>query len=166
MLEVKMLTAENEEEFFSFAAEYLPDSAPERMREFYRSYSEAFLLCKANGEFVGAAFGRDRSVQFPDDDSFELCGIAVRCDHQRKGCGRILLAEFERAAKKYGAKAVSLGSAEGYAEQFYISCGYTPTEYKVWENGAPCLKKIFTDIEDYRTYIRQGDGFVVMRKKI
>ncbi|MGN0666702.1 MAG: GNAT family N-acetyltransferase [Huintestinicola sp.] len=166
MLEIKQLTSEYEDGFFRFTAEYLPDSDPERMRKFYKEYPEAFLICEADGEPVGAAFGRDRSVQFPDDDSFELCGIAVRYDYQRKGHGRALLAEFERAAKKYGANAVSLGSAEGYAEQFYISCGYKPIEYKVWENGAPSLKKIFSDMDDYRTFTRQGEGFVVMRKEI
>lgn len=166
MAKIKQLTPEYEEAFYKLTAEYLPDSDPKRMKAFCSSYPEAFLLCEETGELIGAAFGRDRSVQFPDDDSFELCGIAVRYDHQRKGHGRMLLAEFERAAKKYGAKAVSLGSAEGYAEQFYISCGYTPAEYKVWENGTPCLKKTFSDIEDYRTYIRCGDGFVVMRKEI
>ena len=166
MLNVKQLTSENEEAFYNFTAEYLPDSAPERLRVFYRSYPEAFLLCEIDGELFGAAFGRDRSVQFPDDDSFELCGIAVRCDHQRKGYGRKLLAEFERAAKKYGAKAVSLGSAEGYAELFYLSCGYIPIEYKVWENGVPCLKKAFSGIDEYKAYKRQGEGFVVMRKEL
>lgn len=166
MAEIKKLTAEWEEKFYCFTAEYLPDSDPERMRGFCEHYPDAFLFCETDCELIGVAFGRDRSVQFPDDDSFELCGIAVRYDHQRKGYGRKLLAEFENAAVKYGAKAVSLGSAEGYAEQFYISCGYTPTEYKVWENGAACLKKVFSDMDDYRTYIRQGEGFVVMRKDI
>lgn len=107
------------------------------MRAFYREYPDAFLFCEKDGELIGVAFGRDRSVQFPDDDSFELCGIAIRYDHQRNGYGRALLAEFEKSAKAYGAKAVSLGSAEGYAEKFYISCGYMPSEYKAWENGAP-----------------------------
>lgn len=166
MIEIKMLTPEDEEVFYRFSVEYLPDSDPQKMREYCKSYPEAFLFLKSDGMFVGAAFGRDRSVQFPDDDSFELCGIAIGEKHRRKGYGRMLLNEFERAAKKYGANAVSLGSAEGYAEQFYISCGYTPIEYKVWENGAPCLKKTFSDFDDYKSYIRQNGGFVVMRKEI
>ncbi|MGN0641581.1 MAG: GNAT family N-acetyltransferase [Huintestinicola sp.] len=166
MHKVMQLTHEYEEAFRNFTAEYLPDSSPEKMREHYKLYPEAFLICISEGELVGAAFGRDRSVQFPDDDSFELCGIAVRCGHRRKGIGRILLAEFERAAKKYGAHAVSLGSAEGYAENFYIACGYTPMEYKIWENGAPLSVKTFSDMKDYESYTRPGGGFVVMRKEI
>lgn len=165
-MEIKKLTAKHEDEFYRLMAEYLPDSEPERMRAFYREYPDAFLFCEKDGELIGVAFGRDRSVQFPDDDSFELCGIAIRYDHQRNGYGRALLAEFEKSAKAYGAKAVSLGSAEGYAEKFYISCGYIPSEYKAWENGAPCLKKTFSGFEDYAAYIRQGDGFIVMRKAI
>ena len=59
-----------------------------------------------------------------------------------------------------------LALRRGDVEKFYISCGYTPTEYKVWENGAPCLKRVFVGLEDYASYDRQGDGFVVMRKEI
>lgn len=147
-----------------FRLNIFPTATHKKMREYCKSYPEAFLLLKSDGVFVGAAFGRDRSVQFPDDDFFELCGIAIGEEHRRKGYGRMLLNEFERAAKKYGANAVSLGSAEGYAEQF--CCGYTPIEYKVWENGAPCLKKTFSDFDDYKSYIRQNGGFVVMRKEI
>ena len=165
-MEINKFTAEIEDEFYRFMAEYLPDSEHERMKAFYLEYPEAFLYCEEGGELVGIAYGHDRSVQFPDDDSFELCGIAIRYDHWRKGYGSRLIAEFEKAAKAYGGKAVSLGSAEGDVEKFYISCGYIPTEYKVWENGAPCLKKIFAGMEDYASYDRQGDGFVVMRKEI
>ena len=69
--------------------------------------------------------------------------------------------------KEYGAPSVSLGSAGGYVEKFYIDCGYTPTEYKVWENGASVVEKRFDTIEDYYTYSRKNeDGFVVMCKKI
>lgn len=79
----------------------------------------------------------------------------------------MLLSEFEKAAAGYGKSAVSLGSAEGYAEKFYISFGYFPAEYKVWKNGAPCVKKVFADMADYLSYKRcDGDGFVVMRKKL
>lgn len=77
----------------------------------------------------------------------------------------MLLREFERAAAGYGKAAVSLGSAEGYVEKFYISCGYFPAEYKVWENGIPQIKKVFSHMEDYLLYQRGNeDGFVVMRK--
>lgn len=165
-MEIKKFTSEIEDNFYCFMAEYLPDSEPGRMKAFYLEYPEAFLYCEDGGELVGIAYGHNRSVQFPDDDSFELCGIAIRYDYWRKGYGRRLLSEFEKAAKAYGAKAVSLGSAEGDAEKFYISCGYIPTEYKVWESGAPCLKKTFCGMEDYVSYNRQGDGFVVMKKEI
>lgn len=164
---INILTDEKEREFYSFTSEYLPDSSHDRLKEFRRAYPEAFLILEINGETAGVAFGRDRSVQFPDDDSFELCGIAVRHDFQRHGYGRKLLAEFEKAASEYGAKQISLGSAGGYAEEFYISCGYFPSEYKEWENGRPCLKKVFADMNDYRNYVRsENDGFAVMRKNL
>ena len=164
---VSVLTDEKKESFYKFTAEYLPDAGRDRLEEFFKAYREAFLILEINGEMAGTVFGRDRSVQFPDDRSFELCGIAVRHDHQRKGYGRNLLAEFEKAARRYGAEQISLGSAGGYVEEFYINCGYVPSEYKEWENGTPCLKKMFSDIDDYKSYIRsENDGFVVMRKNL
>lgn len=164
---IKLLSPEYEEAFYRFTAEYLPDSEPERMRSFAAEYPKAFLLLLYEGEVIGAVFGRDRSRQFSEDDSFELCGIAVRFDFQRRGFGSMLLCEFEKSAAGYCCPAVSLGSAEGYAERFYIKNGYLPTEYKVWENGVPRVKKVFSDLEDYLSYHRDGgDGFVVMRKVI
>lgn len=137
------------------------------MKEYSKLYPKAFLMLILDGEVIGAAFGRDRSVQFPEDDSFELCGIAVRYDLQLRGYGSMLLSEFEKAAAIYGANSVSLGSAGGYAERFYIKNGYIPTEYKVWKNGTSCAVKAFSDMEDYLSYKRGGgEGFVVMRKNI
>ena len=100
-------------------------------------------------------------------DDFELNGIAVRWDRQRKGYGRQLLRAFEQAAAAYGSPEVSVGSAGGYVETFYMDCGYQPVEYKVWQDGRPVVEKTFSGVSDYRSYVRKTqDGFVVMRKSL
>jgi len=161
------LTPNTEQAFYRLINEYLPDSDPARLREYVTLFPKAFLVMLENEEVIGIAFGWHRKLKFPEDDSFVLNGIAVRHDKQRNGYGKQLLRAFEQAAKEYGAPSVSLGSAGGYVEKFYIDCGYTPTGYKVWENGVPVVEKQFTDINDYLTYSRRNeDGFVVMRKTI
>lgn len=42
-----------------------------------------------------------------------------------------MLAYFEKQAKDNGFEIVSLGSAEGYAEKFYLDNGYEPTYFYI-----------------------------------
>lgn len=161
------LTTATETAFYRLVDEYLPDSDPIQLKHFYELFPKAFLVLLQNDEVIGVAFGWHRKLQVPEDDSFVLNGIAIRYDHQKKGYGKQLLRAFEQTVKEYGAPAVSLGSAGGYVEKFYIDCGYTPTEYKVWENGTPMVEKRFTNLEEYSSYLRgEEDGFVVMYKEL
>lgn len=161
------LTQDTEQAFYRLVNEYLPDSDPAQLQEYVILFPKAFLVLLENEEVIGVAFGWHRKLTVPKDDSFVLNGIAVRHDRQRNGYGKQLLHAFELAAKEYGTPAVSLGSASGYVENFYIDCGYTPTEYKVWKNGAPIVERQFTDMNDYQTYSRRNkDGFVVMQKSL
>ncbi len=155
----------NRNAFYSLVEEYLPDSEPERLMKYEKEFPKAFLTLLDGNEVIGVAFGWLRSIEVPEDDSFELNGMAVRYDYQKRTYGKKLLAAFEQAAMMYGASAVSVGSAGGYVEKFYIDCGYYPTEYKVWNDNGPSIEKTFADLEDYYSYERQSeDGFVVMYK--
>lgn len=161
------LNGENSAGFYSLAAEYLPDSSREKMRERAEIFPRAFIALEHSGEVVGVCFGWARKLDAPEDNSFVLDGIAVRQDFQKKGYGKILLDAFEKAAAEYGYSVVSVGSAGGYVEKFYMDCGFIPKEYKVWENGSPKVEKTFSSAADYFSYKRKNaDGFVVMEKKI
>ena len=164
---IALLTTATETAFYRLVDEYLPDSDPIQLKHFYELFPKAFLVLLQEDEVIGVAFGWHRKLQVPEDDSFVLNGIAVRYDHQRKGYGKHLLNAFEQAVKEYDAPSVSVGSAGGYVEKFYIDCGYIPTEYKVWENGSPIVEKRFTNLEEYSSYLRgEEDGFVVMYKEL
>lgn len=166
-IKITSLTADTEPSYYLLVEEYLPDSDPVQLKKYAKLYPNAFLVLLLGDEVIGVAFGWERKLQVPEDDSFVLNGIAVRHDKQRNGYGKQLLQAFEQAAKEYGAPSVSLGSAGGYVEKFYIDCGYTPTEYKVWENGWPVVEKRFANIEEYYSYSRKReDGFVVMCKDL
>lgn len=153
-------------EFYGLAEEYLPGSDLEKMRTRAELFPKAFIALVLDGEVIGVCFGWGRRLDVPEDPSFVLDGIAVREDYQKMGCGKRLLGAFEKAAADYGYPTVSVGSAGGYVEKFYIDCGFTPKEYKVWDRGVCVVERAFADIEDYFSYERKNpDGFVVMEKE-
>ena len=153
--------------FYNFAAEYLPDSSPKKMRERAEMFPEAFIVLELDGEIIGICFGWARGLDISENNSFVLDGIAVKSDFQRNGYGRILLAAFEKAATRYGYSMISVGSAGGYVEKFYMNCGFTPKEYKVWEIDSPKVEKTFENTADYFLYERKNaNGFVVMEKEL
>lgn len=105
---------EQKELYYAFCAEYLPGSEPEKMKRYEKLFPEAFLAATENDEIIGAVFGWSRKIEFSEDESFALDGIAVRYDCQKNGIGSRLLERFEKAAESYGAETVSVGSAGGY----------------------------------------------------
>lgn len=152
--------------FYALAAEYLPDSDPERMCRFAAVYPEVYKVLRLDGRIIGVCYGWFRRHFAPEDASFTLDGICIEYDHWRNGYGTRLLQAFEDAARTYGAPAISASSGLN-SESFYIACGYTPKEYKVWADGKPVIEHVFTGLEDYRTYQRQNpEGFVVMEKML
>ena len=164
---ITTLNTQNEARFYALAEEYLPGSDPEVMRKFAEMYPEAFLTISVDGTVAGAAFGWPRRHSDPSDASFTLDGICIDIRLHRSGLGRKLLARFESAAKFYGAPAVSVGSAGGYVEKFYLSCGYLPKEYKAWEENGPVIEHIYSSLTDYESYNRKNpDGFVVFEKTL
>lgn len=166
-INITYLSGENENAFFAIAAEYLPDSEEEKMRQRVKQYPKAFVALAAGGELAGVAFGWPRKLDAPEDSSFTLDGIAVKETLQRNGYGKILLGAFEKAAKEYGYSCISVGSAGGYVEKFYIDNGFVPIEYKICTDNGIELFHEFTDLEDYLSYKRPNvDGFVVLEKRL
>ena len=166
-ISVVPLCEKNEKDFYQIVEEYLPDSNLEKVKMYAGLFPNAFLVLLCENEVIGVAFGWDRKIEFPEDDSFVLNGIAVHSDWQKNGYGKQLLKAFEAAAEEYGESVVSLGSAGGDVEKFYIDCGYLPMEYKYWENGGPVVEKSFEGSEEYYSYVRKNkDGFVVMYKNL
>ena len=161
------LNKDNSEEFYSLAAEYLPGSSPKKMRERAEMFPEAFIALEQDGEVIGICFGWARKLDAPEDLSFVLNGLAIKSDFQKNGYGKILLDAFEKAAAGYWYSLISVGSAGGYVEKFYMDCGFIPKEYKVWENGSAKIEKTFENTADYLSYKRKNaDGFVVMEKEL
>lgn len=99
----------------------IDDRDRDAVESWYRAHPELFLGAYDGDEMVGFALGRNR-----EGTSVELVGIAVDDSHTRQGVGSRLLDAFEAAAADLGYDRVSLGSAGGYVDEFYVSNGYQP----------------------------------------
>ncbi len=166
-LRIVPVSAANSGSFYALLCEYLPGSEPQTVREQARRYPEAALVLECAGRAAGVAFGWPGKGENPERKNFQLDGIAVSMPYQRRGLGSRLLRAFEQAAVRYGCNTISLGSAGGAAERFYLKNGYRPVCYKIYEGGAIRPVKRFADVGDYERYRRpDAEGFVVMEKDL
>lgn len=166
-IEIVYLNEKNSAGFYDLAAEYLPGSSMKKMRERSELFLEAFIALEHEGDVIGVCYGWARKLDVREDRSFVLDGIAIKSDFQKNGYGKILLDAFEKVVSGYGYYLISVGSAGGYVEKFYIDCGFIPKEYKVWQGESPKVEKTFENTTDYFLYERKNsDGFVVMEKRV
>jgi ribosomal protein S18 acetylase RimI-like enzyme len=56
----------------------------------------------------------------------ELVGIGVDPDRRGRGIGSSLLQRFETEAKALGVEEITVGSAGGDVDRFYVNHGYSP----------------------------------------
>jgi len=155
LVEFKVLSSNDLEAFRAIQSEYLDqwsmDFLKEQFTKFPNLYVGVFVRSK---KLVGIAYG---SVN--EDDSITLQGIAVKYSLWRKGIGSRLLSFFEEQVRKTGRHRISLGSGEGFAEQFYLKNGYTPLEIKAKsEDGRVLATERIRDYSDgviRREHLRQ-----------
>ncbi len=119
-MEIRKLTPEDLEEFREIQKAYIHQEwSP---REFHEKYEK-------------------------NRDDLVLEGIAVLDSCWRSGIGTRMLESLEEEARKKGKKSVSVGSAEGWVEKFYLANGYKPTELVVLGPGEKELER--TSIKNY-----------------
>jgi GNAT superfamily N-acetyltransferase len=108
------------------AAEFLLQSGTDALMADFAAHPELAIALTIDGTVAGVAFGHPNGK-----DGATLDGITVDDAYTTQGLGSLLLARFERAAANAGYRDVSLGSAGGYVEHFYLKNGYHQTEYMV-----------------------------------
>ncbi len=96
------------------------DESPNVVRGWYDIHPELLVGAFADGELVEFALG------IYDHEGVHLKGIGVREEHRREGIGSALLSRVEEAAGERDADRISLGSAGGYVDKFYLANGYQP----------------------------------------
>ena len=103
---------------FEIAAEYLPGTTPQALEEMCKNFLNAVVGYYLDDTLVGVCYGMG-----VDDTHFSLDGITIVQPHNAQGWGGELLAFFERQVAALGYKKISLGSADGYVERFYLKNG-------------------------------------------
>ena len=88
---------------------------------------ELALVAVDGAEVVGVCF----AAVPHEGEGVVLDGLAVDGTRTRERVGTRLLTAFEERAAAAGFARVSLGSAEGYVEDFYLQNGYVPVEFLV-----------------------------------
>ena len=169
MEEIKIVQLDdgNRDGFYRLVSDYLPGSDLETVRNRAVNYSKAYPVLMHGETVIGAAFGWPRSLDATGEEGFTLDGIAVEEAYQKRRYGARLLSAFEKAAEEYGYSLISVGSAGGYVEKFYMENGYNPVCFKSYSDEGIRVEKIFADQEDYEQYERPTeDGFVVMEKRL
>lgn len=146
------------------AGEYLPGYSADEIAAMYREYPTAAVGYYIDGRLIGFCFGRPSGK-----NHFQLCGIAIVSPNNQCGRGGKLLKAFEENAAALGYGTVSLGSAGGYVERFYIKNGYTPVEFKVLSRKLPegCnMDRVETEGTDYKLVKIIGDYSSLNREEI
>ena len=123
---IKIIPADDYSEFESLVAEYLPGTSMESLRNMYTNFPSACVGYYIDGRLLGCCYGAGEA-----DGHFALDGIAIVFPFNAHGKGGALLAFFEKQVAALGYKRISLGSAGGYVERFYLKNGYTAIELKI-----------------------------------
>lgn len=95
---------------------------------------EVFVL-ELNGGIAGFAALQSR----PDGDA-ELDGLFVEPANRRRGVGRALVEHCAKVVAARGCRALCV-VGNPHAEEFYLSCGFTPTGYAETRFGRGILMK-------------------------
>lgn len=122
MVEIQTVPNSGLEEFRRLHNDYTAsDESIKTVRSWYQKHPELLVGGYDEGTLVGYCLGRPRS-----QGDLELSAIAVEESHQRQGIGTELLSTLEDRAMTLGFRRISLGSAGGYVDEFYLANGYEP----------------------------------------
>lgn len=164
-LKIECFTEKYKADFFQLMEEYLPGSEPETVCQKTADCPKTCLLVAIDEKVIGIAYGWPREAALLQKE-YCLDGIAVRYEYWGKGIGSMLLKAFEEGVLAYGYHKLSVGSAEGLTENFYLKNGFVPKCFKTYEDGRIVVRKDFSSMEEYERYERTEEGFVVFEKEL
>jgi GNAT superfamily N-acetyltransferase len=145
MENIKEIAPVDLEQFNSIVQEYLPGTSKDELYEMYHTHNSLFTGYYIENKLTGVCFGK--SI---DKDNFQLVGIAIIHPFNKQGRGGKLLKYFEDRVKIRGFTRISLGSADGYVEHFYLK-----------NNFAVSSLKILTDNDEWKE--KTSDTFPISR---
>lgn len=105
-----------------------------KFKEKYKKCPDLFAGCYIKQNLIGICHG------FKRDNLIILWAIAIHEKQARKGIGSKLLKFFGKQVKKIGEKTISVASAGGYVEKFYLRNGFKPKLFLVRINRSKLPK--------------------------
>jgi GNAT superfamily N-acetyltransferase len=102
------------------------DRSMATVRSWYEEVSSLFLFAVEEDEVIGVSTGRPRGER-----GVGVAGIGVRSDRRGEGIGTRLVRRFEEAARRIGTDRISVASAGGRVDEFYIDNGFEPEKILV-----------------------------------
>ena len=115
---------------FALKTEYLDDQPFDQFARLYALHADLFVGLYQGGRLIGLCYGWPFAAGgLKGADKIILQGIAVIEPYNAQGRGGLLLAHFERQVARRGPHTISVGSAGGYVEGFYLKNGYRPFQY-------------------------------------
>ena len=122
---IRNICKEDLQNAYKLHREYVDKKPFSYFKKYYLKNPKLFVGCFQRGKLIGICWGYVRK------DTVTLNSIAVNYDYWRKGIGSKLLKTFEKQVKKFHKRTISVGSAEGFVEKFYMKNGYKPKLFLV-----------------------------------
>lgn len=139
------------------------------VRSWYEDVPGLFLFAVADGEVIGVCTGRPWN-----DREVSLAGIGVEPDRRGAGVGTRLLERFEESARELGIEQLSVASAGGRVDDFYIDNGFCAekilvtnpekdpvevddTDFDIdWDRNEDGSRKCYVDVEEHDPAVLQA----------
>ena len=131
-MEVRTLGDSDLAQAYEIKNEYLDQSPYPPWAAMRAKYPDLFAGLFHRAKLVGICYGWPFHEQRPEvRDAILLNGIAVVHPFNGQGHGGRLLRFFEGQVARRGAARITLGSAGGYVDRFYVKNGYAPTHFMI-----------------------------------
>lgn len=184
---IKEIPVDDLSKLIDIVQEYLPGTTEDELKSWYYNNHNLFAGYYLDDNLIGVCFGKQKGKT-----EIQLSGIAVIHPYNKQGRGSKLIKYFENVVKTTKYEKISLGSADGYVEHFYLKNGYKAMSLKIltdndaWQNKTHamypvsrvetqegCTKLVIEDI-DYETadkkqiceFYNGCDCFYVFEKSI
>jgi len=127
------------------------DKSRETIRSWYEDVPALFLLAVDDGSVIGVTTGR-----LWEAGEASLAGIGLEPGRRGEGIGTRLVEQFEANAREAGIERLTVASAGGYVDRFYLDCGFSPERILVMNPaGGP---ENYADSAHDLTWARNEDG--------
>ena len=172
-MEINVIDKNTFPQFQKLVREYLPDTEEEQLLFHFEEFPWSYLGLLLQQKLIVFVCGWEIKVG-KETGQFVLQGIAIDWEHKANGLGGVLLNRWEKEVFQRGYASVSVGSADGYVEKFYIRQGYVPKQYKAFDNQGRAHVKEIESPEQYHTVDRDAvilaadgnKGFIVFEKSL